>query len=35
MNVEYFQDKFPYCATKDNVYPIIENIEWMVSILEC
>lgn len=28
MNMEYFQDKFPYCATKDNVYPIIENIEW-------
>lgn len=28
MNMDYFKDKFPYSATKDNQYPIIENIEW-------
>ncbi len=28
LNMEYFQDKFPYSATKNHQYPIIENIEW-------
>ena len=28
INMDYFKDKFPYSATKDHVYPIIENIEW-------
>ncbi|MBP1889632.1 unsaturated chondroitin disaccharide hydrolase [Clostridium moniliforme] len=28
MNIGYFKDKFPYSATKENKYPIIENIEW-------
>ena len=28
MNMGYFKDKFPYSATKENKYPIIENIEW-------
>lgn len=28
LNMEYFKDKFPYSATKQNKYPIIENIEW-------
>lgn len=27
-NMEYFETKFPYSATKDHMYPIIENIEW-------
>lgn len=27
-NMEYFKDKFPSSATKDNMYGIIENIEW-------
>ena len=27
-NMNYFKDKFPYSATKNNIYPIIENIEW-------
>ncbi|MBU3135516.1 glycoside hydrolase family 88 protein [Clostridium gasigenes] len=27
-NMEYFKDKFPSSATKDNQYGIIENIEW-------
>lgn len=26
-NMNYFKDKFPYSATKNNIYPIIENIE--------
>ncbi|MDQ0150412.1 glycoside hydrolase family 88 protein [Eubacterium multiforme] len=28
VNMGYFKDKFPYSATKENKYPIIENIEW-------
>lgn len=28
INMEYFKNKFPYSATKDLTYPIIENIEW-------
>lgn len=28
LNMEYFQHKFPYSAAKNNIYPIIENIEW-------
>lgn len=28
VNMEYFKEKFPYSATKNLVYPIIENIEW-------
>ena len=28
LNMDYFQDKFPYSATKELTYPIIENIEW-------
>ncbi|MGL4572475.1 MAG: glycoside hydrolase family 88 protein [Clostridium sp.] len=28
LNMGYFKDKFPYSATKDSKYPIIENIEW-------
>lgn len=28
LNMEYVKDKFPYSATKDLKYPIIENIEW-------
>lgn len=28
LNLDYFKDKFPSPATKDGVYPIIENIEW-------
>lgn len=28
LNMEYFKDKFPWPATKDLKYPIIENIEW-------
>ena len=28
LNMEYFKDKFPYSATKQQTYPIIENIEW-------
>ena len=27
-NMEYFKDKFPWPATKQNKYEIIENIEW-------
>ena len=27
-NMDYFQDKFPWSATKELMYPIIENIEW-------
>ncbi|GAB6167997.1 glycoside hydrolase family 88 protein [Clostridium carnis] len=27
-NMEYFKDKFPSSATKENTYGIIENIEW-------
>ena len=27
-NMEYFKEKFPSSATKDNKYGIIENIEW-------
>ncbi|MEF9967287.1 MAG: glycoside hydrolase family 88 protein [Longicatena sp.] len=27
-NMDYFKTKFPFSCTKDNVYPIIENIEW-------
>ena len=27
-NMEYFKDKFPSSATKNNQYGIIENIEW-------
>ncbi|KLU75916.1 glycoside hydrolase family 88 protein [Clostridium botulinum] len=28
INMNYFKDKFPYSASKENMYPIIENIEW-------
>lgn len=28
VNMEYFKDKFPSSATKNNEYGIIENIEW-------
>ena len=28
LNMEYFKDKFPWPATKNLKYPIIENIEW-------
>lgn len=28
INLEYFKNKFPAPATKDNIYPIIDNIEW-------
>ena len=28
VNMEYFKEKFPYSATKNNKYKIIENIEW-------
>lgn len=28
LNMDYFKEKFPYSATKDLTYPIIENIEW-------
>ena len=27
-NMAYFQERFPYSATKDLKYPIIDNIEW-------
>lgn len=27
-NMPYFKDRFPYSATKDLKYPIIDNIEW-------
>ena len=27
-NMEYLKDKFPWPATKQNKYEIIENIEW-------
>lgn len=28
LNMDYFKDKFPWPATKDLKYPIIENVEW-------
>lgn len=28
LNMDYFKEKFPWPATKDLKYPIIENIEW-------
>lgn len=28
INIEYFGNNFPNCATNNNIYPIIENIEW-------
>ena len=28
VNMEYFKNKFPSSATKQNKYEIIENIEW-------
>ena len=28
LNMEYFGEKFPWSATRDDKYPIIENIEW-------
>lgn len=28
LNMMYFKNKFPYSATKELKYPIIENIEW-------
>ncbi len=28
LNMDYFKDKFPWPATKNLKYPIIENIEW-------
>lgn len=28
INLEYFNDGFPTPATKDNVYPIMDNTEW-------
>lgn len=28
LNMDYFGTKFPWSATKDDKYPIIENIEW-------
>lgn len=28
LNMNYFGTKFPNSATKDNIYPIIDNIEW-------
>lgn len=28
VNMDYFQQRFPYSATKDLQYPIIDNIEW-------
>lgn len=28
VNMNYFKDKFPYSAAKNNKYPIIENVEW-------
>lgn len=27
-NIDYFKNQFPNSATKNNVYPIIDNIEW-------
>lgn len=27
-NMAYFGDKFPWCATKHNIYPIIDHSEW-------
>lgn len=28
LNMDYFKEKFPWSATKELKYPIIENIEW-------
>ena len=28
LNMEFLKEKFPYSATKNGIYPIIENIEW-------
>ena len=28
VNMEYFKNRFPYSATKDLKYPIIDCIEW-------
>ena len=28
LNMDYFGTRFPYSATKDQKYPIIDNIEW-------
>lgn len=28
LNMQYFKDKFPWSATKQQKYPVIENIEW-------
>lgn len=28
LNMDYFGSRFPYSATKDQKYPIIDNIEW-------
>lgn len=28
LNMEHMGEKFPYSATKNGVYPVIENIEW-------
>ena len=28
LNMNYFKERFPYSATKDLTYPIIDNIEW-------
>lgn len=28
LNMDYFKDKFPFCATTNQKYPIIENVEW-------
>lgn len=28
LNMDFFKDKFPYSATTNAMYPIIENIEW-------
>lgn len=27
-NMKHVKQKFPYSATKDHIYPVIENIEW-------
>lgn len=27
-NMDYFKEQFPFCATKDLIYPVIENVEW-------
>ncbi|QIK69281.1 glucuronyl hydrolase [Erysipelothrix sp. HDW6C] len=28
INMEYFKEKFPWSATRDLLYPIIENVDW-------